>query len=245
MVILLAALGLLPILGASGVTLYVQRVLVADPGDIRLGDVVQASGDLSPEAREALARSIATLADRVLYIPTGWYRAQLDAVFGAAAILVGTRTIVIPRGSSLDGQAYLADRLADWIQSQGPEGKMDLSIGSITARGAPPVDGTPVIQAARSTQTGTDVTFSLSGTAGGSVTGRLTLVTPSGAPVAAVKSGTPVNVIFKKGLITIEMPGKTLGSASVGDPVSVLVAESQKTFSGQLLDGKAVEVDLP
>ena len=75
--------------------------------------------------------------------------------------------------------------------------------------------------------------------------GRLTLVAPLGAATAAVRSGTPVNVIFKKGLITIEMPGKTLGSASVGDPVSVLVAESQKTFSGQLLDGKAVEVDLP
>jgi flagella basal body P-ring formation protein FlgA len=60
-----------------------------------------------------------------------------------------------------------------------------------------------------------------------------------------VKSGTPVTVVFKKGLITIEMPGRTLGSASVGDPVSVMVSESQKTFSGQLMDGKAVQVDLP
>ena len=143
-VILLAALGLLPVFEASGVTLYVQRVVVEDPGDIRLGDLVQASGDVSPEAREALARSVATLSDRVLYIPIGWYRAQLDAAFGAGAILVGTRTMVIPRGSSLEGQTWLADRLADWIQSQGQgaDVKTEISLGSVTARGTPPVDGT-------------------------------------------------------------------------------------------------------
>jgi hypothetical protein len=248
-VILLAVLALLPVPGASGVTLYVQRVVVADPGDLRLGDLVQASGELSPEAREALALSVAVMADRVLYIPVSWYRTQLDAAFGPGAILVGTRTLVIPRGSSMDGQAYLADRLADWIQSQRTETKTEITIGSLTARGTPPADGTPVIQATRNTPGSTDVTFSLSGSAGGTVAGRLTLAaspgTGSDAASPAVKSGTAVNVVFKKGLITIEMPGKTLGSASVGDPVSVVTSESQKTFSGQLIDGKAVEVDLP
>jgi flagella basal body P-ring formation protein FlgA len=41
------------------------------------------------------------------------------------------------------------------------------------------------------------------------------------------------------------MPGKALASASVGENVSVFVADSQKTFTGRVIEGKAVQVDLP
>jgi flagella basal body P-ring formation protein FlgA len=52
-------------------------------------------------------------------------------------------------------------------------------------------------------------------------------------------------VVFRKGPITVEMPGKALATAAVGDAVSVVVADIQKTFTGRVLEGKAVQVDLP
>ena len=52
-------------------------------------------------------------------------------------------------------------------------------------------------------------------------------------------------MVFRKGPITVEMPGKALASAAVGESVSVYIADSQKTFTGRVTDGKAVQVDLP
>jgi flagella basal body P-ring formation protein FlgA len=52
-------------------------------------------------------------------------------------------------------------------------------------------------------------------------------------------------VVFRKGPITVEVPGKTLGASSVGDVVNVSIAESQKTFTGRVTDERAVQVDLP
>jgi hypothetical protein len=43
----------------------------------------------------------------------------------------------------------------------------------------------------------------------------------------------------------IEMPGKALGPASTGDSLSVSIADSQKSFTGTLTSGKAVNVELP
>jgi flagella basal body P-ring formation protein FlgA len=60
-----------------------------------------------------------------------------------------------------------------------------------------------------------------------------------------VKSSAPVRVVFRKGPITVEMPGRALASASIGENVGVYISDSQKTFSGRVIDGKAVQVDLP
>jgi len=247
---LLLMLVLLPALTAAGAgtTIYVHRVVAAAPGNITIGDLVQASGDVPPAAAETLARSVAVMGDKVLYVPTGEYRAQLEAGFGPGAILVGSRSTIIPQGSALASQTYLVDRMMEWLQSQHllADAKTEIAVTQITARGAPPQDGTPVFQVVKAAPAGTDVTFSLSGTGGGSVTGKLAVAGQRpGTTADGVKAGTAVNVVFRKGLITIEMPGRTLASASVGDTVSVSIPDSQRTFTGQVLDGKAVQVDLP
>ena len=54
-----------------------------------------------------------------------------------------------------------------------------------------------------------------------------------------------MQVIFHKGPITIEMPGKAIGNGAVGGKVGVYVADSQRSFIGRVVDGKAVEVELP
>jgi flagella basal body P-ring formation protein FlgA len=69
--------------------------------------------------------------------------------------------------------------------------------------------------------------------------------TASASTDAVVRSGQAVNVIFHKGPITIEMPGKTLAAAGIGEQVKVLLTDSQKSFTGYLREGKAVDVELP
>jgi hypothetical protein len=243
-------LALLPVAaaGAGGTTLYVNRIVVAELGDLSVGELLQASGDVPEAARETLLRSVAVVADKLLYVPTSCYRTELEALFGPGAIIVGSHSTVIPRGSGLEAQAYLVDRLVDWLLSQGmlPDAKTEIAVSQVTARGSPPQVGAPVFQARKGAEGVTDVTLSLSGTGGGSVTARVAFAAAAGAPVAdSVRQGTAVNVIFHKGPITIEVPGKALGAASVGSRVSVTIADSQKSFSGQLVDGKAVDVDLP
>ena len=246
---ILAMLVLLPAAAAAGTTLYVNRIVVAGPGDLSMGELVQASGELSAEAREVLARSVGVVADKVLYVPTELYRSQLEAEFGQDAIVVGARSTVIPRGTALEGEAYLIDRLIDYLQTQGllSDAKAELATVQLTVKGAPPQDGSPVFQATKNAKGGSDITFSLVGSGGGSVTGRFSLAVAAPVPGSSstVNAGTPVNVVFRKGLITIEMPGKALGSAGIGETVTVSIAESQKTFIGQVTTGKAVEVDLP
>ena len=104
---------------AQGTTLYVNRFVSADPGDINLGDLVQAAGEIPAAAREALARSIAVVGDKVLLIPAALYREQLEAVFGRDSIIVGSRTVVVPRGVLPEEETYLLTRLADFLSAQG------------------------------------------------------------------------------------------------------------------------------
>lgn len=251
---LLLMLVLLPAVGdtsarsavGSGTTLYVQKVLVAGPGSVTIGDIVRTAGDVPPEAREALARSVAVVADGIVYVPASSYRQDLQAAFGAAAIIVGARTAVIPRGSAAEGQAWLVDRLVDWLTSQHLLGESTVAIGisQLSTRGTPPLDGSPVFRAIRSGSGGTDVTVSLS-SSDGSISGLFSIPAATAVAADGVKAGTPVSVVFRKGLITIEMPGRTLAAASPGGTVGVTLTESQKSFTGVLVDGKAVDVDLP
>jgi hypothetical protein len=232
---------------ADGTTLYVHRFLVAGPGDVTLGDLVRTSGATSAQAQEALSRSIAVAGGSLIYVPTDAYRADIDSAFGPGAIVVGRRTTVIPRGSGLETQTWLVDRLIDSLETQGllASGISEIAVSQVTAKGAPPQDGAPFIQVARNA-TGAEVTFSLTGSGGGSVSGRLSLASvPPAAAATMLRQGSPVDVVFHKGVITIQMPGRALGTAAVGQSVTVSVAESQKSFTGVVVDGKAVEVDLP
>lgn len=234
---------------AQGATLYVNRLVVAPAGDLSIGDLINASGDMPAEAREALARSVAVISDKPVYIPLSVYISQLDAVFGSNAIIVGSRSLVIPKGTPVEGEAYVLDRLIDFLQGQGllGEAKAEIALAQNAVKGTPPQDGTPSFQVQKSAKGTVEVSFSLAGSGGGSVTGRAVLMSAAGGSDAGagVKSGSPVQVLFRKGPITIEMPGKALASAQMGESVSVYVSESQMSFTGQVREGKAVEVDLP
>ena len=49
---------------ARGVTVYIQRVYVTDPGDVRLGDLVKPSGGDAPvSAGEILAQDVASVSN--------------------------------------------------------------------------------------------------------------------------------------------------------------------------------------
>jgi hypothetical protein len=234
---------------AQGTTLYVNRVVTADAGDIALGDLVQASGAVPAAARETLARSIAVMGDRVLLIPASLYREQLESVFGRDSIIVGSRTIVMPRGAVPEQETYLLTRLADYLSAQGLTGAAytAVSLTHYQLKGSFPTDGNPLFQASKSANGSVEVSYSLTGSGGGSVSGRASFSALPGDAGSAdgVRSGAQVKVIFRKGPITIEIPGKATAAAAVGGRVGVYVADSQRSFIGRVVDAKAVEVELP
>jgi hypothetical protein len=239
--LLLGALLAAPV-GADGVTVYVNRSIVSPTGALALGDIVRATGTVSPAQREELARSLAVVTDRILFVPISVYRSQLEELFGSDAIIVGSRSIIVPRGLVPDGELSLLDRLADALQAQGlfPDAVTEMTLTQNSARAVIPADGTPTFQVQTSPRGTTDVSFALAGT-----TGKLTFVSTRNDTASSVRAGSPVQVIFHKGLITIEMPGKALAAGAAGETVAVLVTDSQKSFTGQVVNGKAVQVDLP
>jgi hypothetical protein len=237
---------------AQGAIVYVHRTVMAGPGDVRLGDIVRAGTPRTPAATETLARSVAVIADRILYLPASLSTGLIEQAFGSDCIIVGARTLVIPRDAVPDAEAYVLDRLADFLDAQGlvPEGKVEITLAQNLVRGEVPRQGAPVFQVVPGARGATEVTFSLSSASGGSVSGRVSLPAasaPGGAATAAerISAGTGVEVTFHKGPVTIEMPGRALAAARVGERVPVSVAESQKRFTGTLREGKAVDVDLP
>ena len=231
---------------AQGATLYVNRLVSADPGDINLGAVVRAAGDVPAEAREALARSIAVAGDKVLLIPAALYRAQLEAAFGRDSIIVGSRTIVVPRGVVPEEETFLLTRLADFLSVQGLVGAgcVEISLTQTLSKGSLPTDGNPVFQVLKNANGPVEVSYTLTGSGGGSVAGRASISGPGGSN-DGVRSGASVDVIFRKGPITIQMPGKAMAAAVMGGKVGVYVADSQRSFVGRVVDAKAVEVELP
>ena len=251
---LLALLFLAAAVDGQSATLYVNRLLVAEPGDIRLADLVNTSDEIPAAAQETLALSIAIVSDKVLYLPAALYVELLERAFGNGSIIVGSRTVVVPRGALPEGEAFIIDRLADFLDGQGllGDGRMELAITYNQVRGTLPREGNPVFQIQKTAKGTREVLFTLAGTGGSSVTGRVALSAAGAASVSGegVKSGNPVRVFFRKGPITIEMPGTSRAAAAVGERVGVYVADGQKNFTGRVMDGKAmevkvVEVDLP
>ena len=239
---------------AQSATLYVNRLLVAEPGDIRLADLVNTSDAIPAEAQETLARSIAVASDKVLYLPAALYVELLESSFGSGSIIVGSRTVVVPRGVLPEGEAFIMDRLADFLVGQGllGTGKTELAILYHQVRGTLPREGNPVFQVQKTAKAMIEVQFTLAGTGGSSVTGRVAFSAAGDGSVSGqgAKSGGPVRVFFRKGPITIEMAGTLLAAAAVGERVRVYVADGQKNFTGRLMEGRAmegkvVEVDLP
>jgi hypothetical protein len=246
---LLAFLAMAAAAFGQGTTVYVHRIITAAPGDVRLGDLVRASGTPSGHAAETLARSVTVMGDRILYLPCAAFSGLLEEAFGSDSIIVGSRTLVLPRDALPEGEDYVLDRLGDFLQGKGLVGNeaVEITLAANVVRGTPPRQGTPVFQVVKTAKSSCEVTFSLSAGAGSSVSGRVSLAFAEAAPAAdqRVTAGSTVNVVFHRGPVTIEMPGRTLAAARVGERVSVHVAESAKSFPGRLLDGKAVDVELP
>jgi hypothetical protein len=247
--LLVLALFLAGVVEAQGATLYVNRFVSAGPGDINLADLVTAAGDVPADAREALARSVAVVGDKVLLIPAALYREQLEAAFGRDSIIVGSRSIVVPRGVLPQEEMYLLVRLVEFLSAQGlvGAGRAELSFVQNQVKGVLPTDGDPVFQVLKSSNGSVEISFSMTGSGGGSVSGKLSLSAAGGAAslTDGVRSGSPIQVIFRKGPIRIEMPGKALAAVAVGGKVGVYVADSQRSFVGRVVDMKAVEVELP
>jgi hypothetical protein len=234
--------------GAQGATLYVNRVVVAMQGDVGLGAIIRSSGTLSLEQRESLARSVTVLGPFVQYLPMSSYANQLESAFGENAIIVGSKTVLIPKGTPAEEVPYLLDRLGDFLAAQGlaKDGTVEVSLTISSLKGTAPQDGTPLFQVLK-TSGGIEISFVLTGASGNAVSGHVKLASGlAGADTQkSVKVNSPVQVNFHKGPITVEMPGKALSTASVGDNINVFVAEDQKTFTGRVISAKEVQVDLP
>ena len=134
------------------------------------------SGPLSAAAQEALARSVTVLGTGVQLIPAAAYQEWIEQAFGTDAIIVGSRTVLIPKGTSAEAEPYLLDRLADYLVAQKlvGDGKVEMTFTQGSLAGAPPRDGAPSFQVTKSSR-GVEVAFLLVGAGGGSVSGRVAL----------------------------------------------------------------------
>lgn len=267
------------VVNASAVTLYVKRVLVADPGTLRVSDLVQASGELSQEVRGLLDQGIGEVSGRLLLVPSSLYRGVFEQRLDVNLILVGKRTLVVPRGSTAEGNLALLDRLVEYMESQGgfSDGKVEMELVQVS--GLPstiPASGAqfqPVrIERKAGLYSGAaEYSVRITGQETGLSVGRISLrvkqelsagaasvqslgaayqweqgsIDSSPAAVPSVQANDPITVTFRKGAIAIEMPGKALGSGSIGETIGVFIPDSKLSFCGVVIGSKAVSIEIP
>ncbi|HSV93880.1 MAG TPA: flagella basal body P-ring formation protein FlgA [Desulfobacterales bacterium] len=250
-VLLLAVAALLLAAGVAGAaTLYLRKVVSADPAGLTLGDLVQVAGELPPAAQELLARSAAVPDARLLLVPAAFFRDLLAGSLGEGAALVGSRSLVAPRALVGEESLALLERLVDWMDAQGGIGRgaVELEILQAPESTALPAasPGFTLVRAERTSGLFSGVVEVTFAGAGGR-TARVVLRARQAIPSAidGVKAGETVQVVFRRGTVTIEMEGRALSSAAVGREVSVWVAESRRSFAGTAADRKVVDVVLP
>lgn len=252
----------------TGLTLYVKRVVSVPQGPLTVGDIVLASGDVTPELRESFSREIAEVSDRILLIPTAVYRGFFEAGAGNGFIFVGRRTLVVPLGSVGEDVVPLLDRLADYLGNKNGigNGKVELELVRVTgAISSVPGAGLLFRVIREERKAGLlsgllEIGFRPSGPQTNSTEGRVTLRIRQGESAgdaqvsidavgssldSSVRANDEVSVLFHKGTITIEMQGKAMASASSGDLVGVYIPESRLSFSGTVIGNKVVGVELP
>ena len=246
-------LALLCALAASawcGATLYVNRMVAADPGSLRLRDLVQVPGDLPAGAGETLDRVVATMAGTFLSVPARLYTDVIEDAFGPDSILVGSRTLVVPRGRLVEPAAQLLARLVDFLGQKGLLGDSRVEIDIIRPLDAElPLDGAMRFSVVRAVKgsAGQELACTLLAADSDRVIATITLRVRTTAATAAegVAAGDKIQVMFRKGLVTVEMQGKALATAGFGDSVAVYVPDSLRSFSGRVIGKKAVCVELP
>jgi hypothetical protein len=211
-------------------------------------DLVQVQGGLPAGAFPVLDRTIATVSDLPLSVPARLYAGLVEEALGTDCILVGSRTLVVPRGSLEDGPAQLLARLADFLAQEGVlgDGRSELQV----LQPLPQVPATTAVsfRAGRAAKgpAGTEVTCTVLSAAAETL-GTVTLRVRATAATAGegVRAGDPVQVRFRKGPVTIEVQGKALATAGFGDQVAVYIPDSLRRFSGRVMGSKAVDVELP
>jgi hypothetical protein len=247
--LVLAPAALIAAPASRGTALYVNRTAVVEPGEVRLRDLVRPTGEVPAAAEAALARTVATMSGALLVLPARAYAVLLEQAFGSDCILVGSRTLVIPRGLLAEDGVRLFDELADFLRQQGVLGeeRSELEIVQMLDGGLP-AGSAAIFRVTRSVKVAgaREVTCSVSPSAAQPPVGSVTLRVRASLAVAdVVRANDRVQVVFRKGPVTVEMPGKALASAGQGDIISVYVPDSLKSFSGRVIGKKAVEVELP
>ena len=267
--IALALAGVIAAPAACGAALYVNRTAIVEPGEVRLRDLVRATGELSAAARETLETAVATVSGALLVVPARLYSGLLERAFGADSILVGSRTLVVPRGLLADDGVRLFGDLAEFLWQQGVLGEeraelevaqtLDGSFPSGAPSGVPsgapsgvpsgvPSGASPFFKLTRSAAISgaREITCSVSMSSSEPPVGSVRVrVRTAVATAPGVRASDRVQVLFRKGSITVEMEGKSLASAGFGESVAVRVPESLRSFSGRVIGNKAVEVELP
>ena len=283
--IALALAGVIAAPAACGAALYVNRTAIVEPGEVRLRDLVRATGELSAAARETLETAVATVSGALLVVPARLYSGLLERAFGADSILVGSRTLVVPRGLLADDGVRLFGDLAEFLWQQGVLGEeraelevaqtLDGSFPSGVPSGVPlgvpsgvpsgvplgvptgvplgvpsgvPSGASPFFKLTRSAAISgaREITCSVSMSSSEPPVGSVRVrVRTAVATAPGVRASDRVQVLFRKGSITVEMEGKSLASAGFGESVAVRVPESLRSFSGRVIGNKAVEVELP
>jgi hypothetical protein len=248
---LLAAVILLAAATASGAaTLYLRRVVSADPAGLTVGDLVQIAGEIPKAAQDLLSRSTAAPAGRMLLVPATFFRDLLTGSLGEGATFVGNRSLVVPPALVAGDAVDLLDRLVEWLDSQGGFGRgaIELELLQAPERSALPAvsPGFSLVRAERSAGLLSGV-VEVSFLGAGNRTSRVVLRARQAIPSASdgVHSGETVQIFFRRGTVTIEMEGRALSSAAPGQGVTVWVAESRRSFAGTAAGRKVVDVELP
>jgi hypothetical protein len=63
--------------------------------------------------------------------------------------------------------------------------------------------------------------------------------------LVGVKAGDRITIIFRRGNVWLEVPGKTYRSGDVGDTITVYQLEGHRRFTGTVKGPKEVEVEIP
>jgi hypothetical protein len=248
---LLAAVALMAAAGLCGATtLYLRRVVYADPVSLAFGDLLQVAGEVPAATRELLSRSAAAPAGRMLLVPAAFFRDLLAASLGGGATFVGSRSLIVPPELVAEEAVGLIDRIVEWLDGQGGFGRAAVELELIQGpeRGALPEvpSGFSLVRAERAGGLYAGI-VEVAVAGAGSRTSRVVLRARQAIPSVAegVRSGETVQIFFRRGTVTIEMEGRALSSAAPGLGVSVYVAESRRSFAGIVAGRKVVDVDLP